>query len=313
VWQVGVSGGNGRLRERVLWRACLIPWRWAKTFRGSLAASLAGSVAGLLALTPVLADQVRPDSLRVSLSAEERRDQIVSLLVLRGVKSPLLEQRRNTAAPAAQKAVIRLVPPGPTQSDPRLDLLLSLIASAEAGPAGYNAIHHRAWVLPDKAPTEMTIQEIIDWIDATPRQNHAIGRYQIIPMTLSYLVAAENVPMTAVFSPALQDRLAVRLINDAGLPEFLSGQMAPADFLDSLAFVWAGLPLGSGLSAYEGFAGNSATISRQHYETRFVEIFGLSATPVPLLPGTKGQTATSVVRAGLQSPAFRPEQPEQAP
>jgi hypothetical protein len=137
-------------------------------------------------------------------------------------------------------------------------------------------------ILPDKAPTQMTVQEIIDWIDATPRQNHAIGRYQIIPMTLSYLVAAEDVPMTAVFSPALQDSLAVRLINDAGLPEFLSGQMAPADFLDSLAFVWAGLPLGSGLSAYEGFAGNSATISRRHYEDRFVEIFGLSATPVQL-------------------------------
>jgi len=262
----------------------LTPWRWERTLRRSCAASLAGSLVALLALTPALADQVRSDNLRVSLSAEERRDQIVSLLVLRGVKSPLLEKRRNAVAPAAQKAVIRLVPPGPTQSDPRLNLLLSLIASAEAGPAGYDAIHHRAWVLPDKAPTQMTIQEIIDWIDATPRQNHAIGRYQIIPMTLSYLVAAENVPMTAVFSPALQDRLAV-----------------------------AGLPLGSGLSAYEGFAGNSATISRQHYETRFAEIFGLGAIPVASLPGPSGQAATPVIRAGLQSPAFRPEQAESAP
>ncbi len=291
----------------------MTPWRWARTFRQSVAASLAGGVACLLALTPGFAEQVRPDSLRVSLSAEERRDQIISLLVLRGVKSPLLEKRLNAATPSAQKAVIRMVPPGPAQSGPQLDLLLSLIASAEAGPAGYDAIHHRARVLPDKAPTEMTIQEIVDWIDATPRQNHAIGRYQIIPMTLSYLVAVENVPMTAVFSPALQDRLAVRLINDAGLPEFLSGQMAPVDFMDSLAFVWAGLPLGSGLSAYEGFAGNSATISRQHYETRFAEIFGLGAIPVAFLPGSKGPAAPPVIRAGLQSPAFRPEQPGSAP
>lgn len=291
----------------------MTPWRWARTFRQSVAASFAGGVACLLALTPGLAEQVRPDNLRVSLSAEERRDQIISLLVLRGVKSPLLEKRLNAAAPSAQKAVIRLVPPGPAQSGPQLDLLLSLIASAEAGPAGYDAIHHRAWVLPDKAPTEMTIQEIVDWIDATPRQNHAIGRYQIIPMTLSYLVAVESVPMTAVFSPALQDRLAVRLINDAGLPEFLSGQMAPVDFLDSLAFVWAGLPLGSGLSAYEGFAGNSATISRQYYESRFAEIFGMAAIPVALLPGPEGQAAPPVIRAGLQSPAFRPEQPGSAP
>lgn len=310
---MGVGERNGKLQGRIAWGPCLTQRRWAKTGQRSIVASLAGSVACLLALTPGLAEQVRPDSLRVSLSAEERRDQIMSLLVLRGVKSPLLEKRLNAAAQPAQKAVIRLVPPGPARSGPELDLLLSLIASAEAGPAGYDAIHHRAWVLPDKAPTEMTIQEIIAWIDATPRQNHAIGRYQIIPMTLSYLVAAEDVPITSVFSPALQDRLAVRLINDAGLPEFLSGQMAPVDFMDSLAFVWAGLPLGSGLSAYEGFAGNSATISRQHYETRFAEIFGLGAIPFAILPGPSGQAATPVIRAGLQSPAFRPEQPESAP
>jgi muramidase (phage lysozyme) len=229
-----------------------------------------------------LAEQVRPDSLRINFTASDRRDQIMSLLALRGVESPLLDRLETDEDSTAPKAVIRLVPPDPQTGDARLDLLLSLIGSAEAGRAGYDAIHHRALILPDKAPTQMTVQEIIDWIDATPRQNHAIGRYQIIPMTLSYLVAAEDVPMTAVFSPALQDSLAVRLINDAGLPEFLSGQMAPADFLDSLAFVWAGLPLGSGLSAYEGFAGNSATISRRHYEDRFVEIFGLSATPVQL-------------------------------
>jgi muramidase (phage lysozyme) len=178
--------------------------------------------------------------------------------------------------------VIRLVAPEPAATDPRLDLLLSLIGSAEAGSAGYDAIHNRARVLPDKRPTEMTVQEIIDWIDATPRQNHAIGRYQIIPMTLSYLIAAEDVPLTDVFTPALQDRLALRLIEDAGLPEFMSGQMTPADFLDSLAFVWAGLPLESGQSAYEGFAGNSATLSRSIYEDRFFEIFGLSALRVQL-------------------------------
>lgn len=259
-------------------------WRYARPgFIPSIAACVYCIFAWFAASGASFADLVRPDSLRIKLTASDRRDQIMSLLVLRGVQSPLLDRLQEEGDDAAgQGAVIRLVPPDPVTTDPRIDGLLSLIGAAEAGRAGYDAIHHRAWVLPDKRPTEMTVQEIIDWIDATPRQNHAIGRYQIIPMTLSYLVAAENVPTTAVFSPALQDRLAVRLINDAGLPEFLSGQMAPADFLDSLAFVWAGLPLGSGLSAYEGFAGNSATISRRQYEDRFVEIFGLSATPVQL-------------------------------
>jgi hypothetical protein len=260
-------------------------------FGPALSACVLCVLAWLATQGPGLADQIRPDSLRIKLTASDRRDQIMSLLVLRGVQSPLLDRLEEGEDAAGQGAVIRLVPPDPVTADPRIDGLLSLIGSAEAGRAGYDAIHHRAWVLPDKLPTQMTVQEIIDWIDATPRQNHAIGRYQIIPMTLSYLVDAENVPTTAVFSPALQDRLAVRLINDAGLPEFLSGQMAPADFLDSLAFVWAGLPLGSGLSAYEGFAGNSATISRRQYEDRFVEIFGLSATPVELSPTLLGRTA----------------------
>ena len=266
----------------------VILWQWTKAILTSLVANAVGITAGLAVWMPSLADQIRPEQLRMTFSASERRDQIMSLLVLRGVQSPLLDRLRRGGAPTLQDAVIRLVAPDPEASDPRLDLLLSLIGSAEAGPAGYDAIHHRASVLPDKAPTELTVQEIFDWIDETPRQNHAIGRYQIIPMTLSYLVAAENVPMTAVFSPPLQDRLAKRLIEDAGLSEFLSGQMAPANFLDSLAFVWAGLPLGSGLSAYEGFAGNSATMTRSSYEDRFTEIFGLSAIRVPLTAQTGG-------------------------
>ena len=266
----------------------VILWRWTKALRISLVSSAVGITAGFGVWTRSLADQIRPDQLQMTFSASERRDQIMSLLALRGVQSPLLDRRRRGGAPTAQDAVIRLVGPDPDALDPRLDLLLSLIGSAEAGPAGYDAIHHRASVRPDRKPTDLTVQEVFDWIEATPRQNHAIGRYQIIPMTLSYLVAAENVPMTAVFSPELQDRLAKRLIEDAGLPEFLSGKMAPADFLDSLAFVWAGLPLGSGLSAYEGYAGNSATITRSSYEDRFIEIFGLSAIRVPLSTQTDG-------------------------
>ena len=258
-------------------------WLRKSGFRFSIAACGFGVAACLVAPGACFADQVRPETLRIKFTASDRRDQIIALLVLRGVQSPLLDRLREREDTVEQGAVIRLVAPEPPATDPRIDLLLSLIGSAEAGSAGYDAIHNRARVLPDKRPTEMTVQEIIDWIDATPRQNHAIGRYQIIPMTLSYLIAVEDVPLTAVFTPALQDRLALRLIEDAGLPEFISGQMAPADFLDSLAFVWAGLPLESGQSAYEGFAGNSATLSRSSYEDRFFEIFGLSALKVQLV------------------------------
>lgn len=243
--------------------------------------------AGFAFATPGHADQPRLASvdLRVKFTQSERRDQIMALLVSRGVESPLLQPDEDVVAlDLPRKAKVTLSSGWQTGVDPQLDRLLSLIGAAEAGSAEYDAIHHRATVLPAKPPTALTMQEIVDWIAATPRQNHAIGRYQIIPMTLNYLINAEKIPMAALFTPDLQDRLALRLIEDAGLNEFRAGVMSPEDFLDSLAFVWAGLPLGSGRSAYEGIAGNKATISRRQYESEFVAIFGLGAVQIALSP-----------------------------
>lgn len=43
-----------------------------------------------------------------------------------------------------------------------------VIASAEAGAKGYDAVQHGARVKPPKRPTSMTIGEIYRWIKATP-------------------------------------------------------------------------------------------------------------------------------------------------
>jgi muramidase (phage lysozyme) len=230
------------------------------------------------------ADQPRAGSVdvRVKFTQSARRDHIMSVLATRGVDPALLRQKDGVPIDKGRKAKISFSADEQMGSDPQLSRLFNLIASAEAGSAGYDAIHYRATVLPDAPPSTLTIAEILDWIAATPRQNHAIGRYQIIPMTLNYLIAAENVPTTAVFTPALQDRLATRLVEDAGLEEFRSGALSPEDFMDSLAFVWAGLPLGSGRSAYHGIAGNKATITRDRYKSEFVAIFGLGAVQIAL-------------------------------
>lgn len=234
--------------------------------------------------TPVRADQPRAGSvdLRVKFTQSARRDQIKSVLASRGVDAALLRQKDGGGPDKARKAKISFSSDQQMVSDPQLGRLFNLIGSAEAGSKGYDAIHYRATVLPDAPPTALTIAEILDWIAATPRQNHAIGRYQIIPMTLNYLIAAENIQMTEVFTPGLQDRLAKRLVEDAGLNEFRDGTLSPEDFMDSLAFVWAGLPLGSGRSAYDGIAGNKATISRDRYKSEFVAIFGLGAVQIAL-------------------------------
>lgn len=186
----------------------------------------------------------------------------------------ILQLLLNHPAPGTVGAspAIQTAPKGPVVQ-PGIDAFLDLIAEAEAGPAGYDAVQRRAVIPPPKPPTQMTLAEIQDWIAATPRQQHAIGRYQIIPDTLAYLIATMALPPDALFDAALQDRMALRLLDNAGLDAFLRGEHDPHSFMDAVAMIWAGLPLRSGLSAYHGYNGNRATISRETYETRFARIF----------------------------------------
>lgn len=151
--------------------------------------------------------------------------------------------------------------------------LLSLIASVEAPERGYDAVHHRARVMPPALPSNMTLQEIFDWIKRTPNQHHAIGRYQIIPDTLADLVRSNGIDLSRRFDPELQDHLAMVLLERAGYNKFNAGLMGHATFMDAIARVWAGLPLANGKSAYQGVAGNRAVISRHAYQSAMRKIF----------------------------------------
>lgn len=154
--------------------------------------------------------------------------------------------------------------------------LLSLIALAEAGPAGYDAVQYGATVRPPRRPTDLTLGEIYAWIDATPGQPHAIGRYQFIPSTLRDLVSQQGLGRNVRFSPTVQDQLALVLLQNAGLAAFQAGQMDRETFMRNLARIWAGLPLPSGRSYYEGYAGNSAAMSWTDFEAGIVQIFPAS-------------------------------------
>lgn len=151
--------------------------------------------------------------------------------------------------------------------------LRNLIAHAEAGVGGYDAVQVGANVRPTVLPTSMTLDEIRAWVAASPGQPHAIGRYQFIPTTFERLAEATAMSGDRVFDPELQDRWANVLMLEAGYADFVSGQLSPAAFMDNLAAVWAGLPLASGLSAYDGIAGNHATISRVAFTRALTAIF----------------------------------------
>ena len=151
--------------------------------------------------------------------------------------------------------------------------LRHLIAQAEAGRAGYDAVQHGARIRPSKKPTDMTIAEIYQWIDATPRQPHAIGRYQFIPPTLRRLVEDLGVSTSVRFSPEVQDALADLLLVEAGFHKFQRGALPRKDFMHNLAKIWAGLPLPNGNSYYEGHAGNKATMTWAYFDGEMARIF----------------------------------------
>jgi hypothetical protein len=155
--------------------------------------------------------------------------------------------------------------------------LRDLIARAEAGPAGYDAVQLGARIRPPGPPTTMTVQEILDWIDATPGQPHAIGRYQFIPPTLRHSVRRLGLETGTRFSPEVQDRLADLLLGDAGLGQVQRGEMTEVAFMHNLARIWAGLPTATGRSHYHGVAGNRAVLGYEAYAREVRAILGRGA------------------------------------
>jgi hypothetical protein len=177
-------------------------------------------------------------------------------------------------APLPSDEVPSILDPNSGTGTQPVDLLLSLIARAEAGSAGYDAVQHGARVRPARLPTQMTLGEIYQWIDATPGQPHAIGRYQFIPSTLRRVARERGFGPETQFTAGVQDVLALVLLEDAGLSRFQAGDLERRQFMHNLARIWAGLPLPNGRSYYEGHAGNSATMSWAAFDGGMARIWG---------------------------------------
>ena len=161
----------------------------------------------------------------------------------------------------------------PNGSDTKAAQLLSLVGFAEAGRLQYDAIHMSARRRPHRQPTQLSLSEIESWIKSTPGQHHAIGRYQFIPSTLISLKNRAALPGHARFSRDVQDQLGYLLLLDAGYKKFEDGKLPVSRFMDNMAKIWAGLPTRNGRSAYHGYAGNRATISRTFFANQMIRIF----------------------------------------
>lgn len=144
--------------------------------------------------------------------------------------------------------------------------LLSTIAKGESG-GNYNAYFGN----PSNSEvrfTEMTIDEVLQWQADYIRQgspSSAVGKYQIVNTTLAELVDQQGIDRNELFSPAMQDRLAIALLERRGAKEYAARKLTRKQFAASIAKEWAGLPSMTGKnperSYYSGDSLNSSTIT----------------------------------------------------
>ena len=121
--------------------------------------------------------------------------------------------------------------------------LLDLIARVES-KGNYNAYFGNAGNTSIKF-TEMSIADVLSWQEdfiAAGHPSSAVGRYQIISTTLKGLVQQLNIDTNQPFNEAMQDKMAVALLERRGATEYVNNQIDEQQFAAELAKEWAALP-----------------------------------------------------------------------
>ena len=163
--------------------------------------------------------------------------------------------------------------------------LLDLIARVES-KGNYNAYFGNAGNTSIKF-TEMSIADVLSWQEdfiAAGHPSSAVGRYQIISTTLKGLVQQLAIDVNQPFDEAMQDRMAIALLERRGATEYVNNQIDGRQFAAELAKEWAALPKTMGdkpeQSYYAGDGLNKALISSKEV---LAAIGAIRSEPVELL------------------------------
>lgn len=143
--------------------------------------------------------------------------------------------------------------------------LLNTIAKGESG-GNYNAYFGNPKNTEIRF-TDMTVGEVMRWqAEHVGKGNisSAVGKYQIINTTLSELVAKLGIGHDEKFDEALQDRLAIALLERRGSVEYANKKLSREQFAANIAMEWAALPKAVGsnpqASYYAGDGINKSNI-----------------------------------------------------
>ena len=129
---------------------------------------------------------------------------------------------------------------------PEIKTLLDAIRSHEA-PKGYGQIYSGARGVSLKADvSKMTLDGVLNFQSqmlAGKSKSTACGGYQFLRKTLKATIQGMGLKGNEVWTPELQDRMALYLVEQRGLPRFLSGRITRTEFANNLAKEWASLPV----------------------------------------------------------------------
>ena len=148
-----------------------------------------------------------------------------------------------------------------------------ILAKIRSGEGTWTSANRgRAGDTPDGVPglDRMTADQ---WMDLQNNQGYfALGAYQFIPGTFKNAVKRLGLPGNTVMTPQVQGKVAIELmvggVKRPNLAAYLNGTSNDLGAaLDDLSKEWAAIASKSGKSAYEGIAGNAASISRNEMAT----------------------------------------------
>lgn len=132
---------------------------------------------------------------------------------------------------------------------PEIGKLLSAIRKHEA-PGGYGQVYSGAKGVSKKADvSKMTLDGVLNFqtqMLGKGSASTACGGYQFLRKTLKATIAEMGLKGSEVWTPELQDRMAVHLMTKRGLGEYLDGTLSAEGFANNLAKEWASLPVVSG-------------------------------------------------------------------
>jgi muramidase (phage lysozyme) len=145
-------------------------------------------------------------------------------------------------------------------TDKCTDTILDFIAQLESR-GNYNAVIGNAQATNDLG--SRTIDQIYGMMGQllnSGQPSTAVGRYQIIKMTMETLQPRLNLAGSDKFTPEVQDHLALQLLIGRGYQRWWIGQLSDQQFAHALSLEWASLPDpdNGGKSHYDGVGPNHA-------------------------------------------------------